>query len=386
MKTKTFIFVLSCLLTTALYAQQWSGSGTSSGVIHRTGNVGIGTTTPGHKFHVKTNAGNFKTFNTGIEFTTNTTGGWARALRFRNENDQLTSSFGVVNGNAFISTDFDPIQDATGFQNRKFVVLKNGNVGIGTTQPDKTLTVAGGVNIGGTGNAGLTVRHINGKSNTSTAIDDLYINYNSGKRVFIGYGGQQSDLLVNGSTYVNGGWVRVHGSKGLFFQNYGGGVHMQDNTWVRIYGDKSFYHKTGIMRTDGSLQVGSGGSKFLVQTNGNVGIGTTSPNNKLDVNGTIRAKEVRVQSGWSDHVFLPEYELPTLIEEEKHIAKNGHLLGFESEAEMDGEIKLAEVTNRQQVKIEELMLHMIELNKQVAQLKTNNQTLTKELKDLKANQ
>lgn len=111
-----------------------------------------------------------------------------------------------------------------------------------------------------------------------------------------------------------------------------------------------------------------------ILANGNVGIGTTSPDNKLDVKGTIRSEEVRVLTGWSDHVFLPEYNLPTLNEEELFIAKNGHLLGFESEKAMNGEVKLADVTNRQQETIEKLMLHVIELNKKIDRLEEKLET------------
>ena len=45
-------------------------------------NVGIGTTTPEHILDVRTGAGKLKTYATGLEFTVNTTGGWARGLRF----------------------------------------------------------------------------------------------------------------------------------------------------------------------------------------------------------------------------------------------------------------------------------------------------------------
>ncbi len=125
---------------------------------------------------------------------------------------------------------------------------------------------------------------------------------------------------------------------------------------------------------------------LFIQNNGRIGMGTVTPDFKLDVNGTIRAKEVRVESGWSDHVFLADYRLPSLLEEESHIQQNGHLIGFESEDAMQGEIKLADVTNRQQVKIEELMLHLIEISKQVNQLTNDNLQLKAELQQIKIQQ
>jgi hypothetical protein len=50
------------------------------------GNVGIGTTSPTHKLDVNAGGAKVKTYGEGLEITTNTTGGWARSLRFRNEN------------------------------------------------------------------------------------------------------------------------------------------------------------------------------------------------------------------------------------------------------------------------------------------------------------
>ncbi len=56
---------------------------------------------------------------------------------------------------------------------------------------------------------------------------------------------------------------------------------------------------------------------------GNIGIGTTNPTQKLSVNGTIQAKEVIVQTGWSDYVFAKGYRLAPLAEIERHIEIDG---------------------------------------------------------------
>lgn len=91
---------------------------------------------------------------------------------------------------------------------------------------------------------------------------------------------------ASGDIYADGGWLRVSGQRGLYFQSYGGGFYMTDNTWIRTYNNKSFYHNSGIMRTDGSFQVGNGGARFHVNSSGNVGIGDSSPDAKLDVAGS----------------------------------------------------------------------------------------------------
>lgn len=101
----------------------------------------------------------------------------------------------------------------------------------------------------------------------------------------------------------------------------------------------------------------------------NVGIGVRNPKHELEVCGTIRAKEVKVESDWCDYVFAEEYKMPTLEEEAQHIQEKGYLLSFESAEEMDGKIRLGDVTKRQQETIEKLMLHMIEMDKEMKALK-----------------
>ena len=126
---------------------------------------------------------------------------------------------------------------------------------------------------------------------------------------------------------------------------------------------------------------------------GNIGIGTSTPDSKLTVNGTIHSKEVKVDmNGWSDFVFKKEYNLPTLEEVEKHIAEKGHLENIPSEQEvLQNGINLGEMNAKLLQKIEELTLYMIEMKKENIEIKkesakTQNQqskleNLVKELKN-----
>ncbi|TPG36288.1 hypothetical protein [Flavobacterium pectinovorum] len=110
--------------------------------------------------------------------------------------------------------------------------------------------------------------------------------------------------------------------------------------------------------------------KLRIQGNGNVGIGTSNPKNKLDVNGTIHSKEVIVDmNNWSDFVFKKEYNLPTLKEVENHIEDKGHLENIPSEEEvLKNGINLGEMNAKLLQKIEELTLYMINQNKQIIDL------------------
>ncbi|SHI47916.1 shufflon system plasmid conjugative transfer pilus tip adhesin PilV [Aquimarina spongiae] len=132
--------------------------------------------------------------------------------------------------------------------------------------------------------------HLDSKDGNATYLNhyskgNTFLNLNGGN-VGIGTSAPAGKLHVKGETYVDGGWLRVKGSKGIFFQDFGGGFVMTDNSWIRTYGNKNFYHNTGAMRTDGTLQVGPSGNRFVVNTAGKVGIRTTSPDETLHVNGT----------------------------------------------------------------------------------------------------
>lgn len=106
-------------------------------------------------------------------------------------------------------------------------------------------------------------------------------------------------------------------------------------------------------------------NRFTIMDNGNVGIGTSNPTNKLDVNGTIHSKEVKIDmNGWSDFVFKKEYNLRTLQEVEKHINEEGHLENIPSEEEvLKNGINLGEMNSKLLQKIEELTLYIIQQEK-----------------------
>ena len=118
---------------------------------------------------------------------------------------------------------------------------------------------------------------------------DSTLRVTGNSRVGIGTGSPAYKLDVVGDAQVQG-WLRTTGDRGWFNQTYGGGWHMTDSTWIRSYGGKPVYVASNL-RTDSELQVGSNGGRFVVQTGGNVGIGTTSPTAKLDV----RAPSARVR-------------------------------------------------------------------------------------------
>lgn len=113
-------------------------------------------------------------------------------------------------------------------------------------------------------------------------------------------------------------------------------------------------------------------------TTGNVGIGTNTPSNALDVKGTIRAEEVVVQTGWSDFVFEDDYQLRTLDEVAVFIAKKGHLPEIPSAEEVAANgVTLGQMNAKLLQKLEELTLYLLDLQEQ-------NRDLVERVKKLEA--
>jgi len=127
-----------------------------------------------------------------------------------------------------------------------------------------------------------------------------------------------------------------------------------------------------LYNTNGNLNLYTSGygapdNKITFTSTGRIGIGTTTPKEELSVNGKIRAKEIRVETAnWPDYVFAKNYALPSLKETEKHIHENGHLPGIPSANEVKSNgVDLGEMNAKLLQKVEELTLHLIQLDKKV---------------------
>ncbi|WP_062054072.1 tail fiber domain-containing protein [Aquimarina longa] len=176
--------------------QNPNGTGNISGgyhlVVSGKGNVGIGTTNPKDMLSLGANQLNFNPY---IDFGNYTRTALIKTLgglviNIDSNNNDENSHFAI--------TKDDGAQEL-------FKITDNGNIAIGETTIDNyKLTISGSLNVGGEGDAEIKVRHIKGKSFTSSDYDPLYLNYGTGYPVYIGYGGTSSSLEVNGKVYSQG--------------------------------------------------------------------------------------------------------------------------------------------------------------------------------------
>lgn len=114
-------------------------------------------------------------------------------------------------------------------------------------------------------------------------------------------------------------------------------------------------------------------NKFIFDK-GNIGIGTLTPDPsyKLDVCGTIRASEVKVDLQGTcvpDFVFKADFKLMDLNELETFVKTNQHLPEIAPEKELvENGVNMKEFQMKLLQKIEELTLYTIEQNKKIQAL------------------
>ena len=224
------------------------------------------------------------------------------------------------------------------FTGGKFVVM-NGNVGIETTTPQATLDIASSsansVRIGKVGYTG----------NLNVPVNAVAAQFNID---FTGYRDINTDQV--GARIAA---IRLNN-------------HQPNNALIQKTGLAFYTNPTGLNVGTTDLY-----ERMRIAPDGNVGIGTTNPTEKLDVIGKIRAEEVKVcLNQGCDFVFDKDYKLMPLQDLSTFITENKHLPEVAPATVMESEgINLSEMNAKLLQKVEELTLYIIDLQKQIDELK-----------------
>ena len=368
------------------------------------GNVGIGTTNPLAPLHIEASGALPELL---IEETTATD---AAEIRLKN-----TTRTWSIYGDS--SPDHFAIMDKTAGEVHRLVIDNTGNVGIGTTSPVSELDVAGTVNATAfTGDgSGLT-----GVASTDTTLTETQVD------AFVANNGYSTGAHTTDTTLTEAQVDAFVTNNG-----YSTGAHTVDTD---THGTDSWTDGTGQVTTTGNVGIGtagpatklsmptstsrlswgtpgggsyslgaSGGGAILFGVNGdseyiafethesgvshaermritgtgNVGIGTTTPQGKLDVDGSIFQ---RGSSLHADYVFESDYELESIKEHAEFMWKNKHLKAIpKAKVDEDGK-EIVEVGSHRKGIVEELEKAHI----YISQLHQQSKTMEDDIREVKA--
>lgn len=205
------------------------------------------------------------------------------------------------------------------------------------------------------------------KQNNVNTTPLIYGNFSNGN---VGIGittSPEEKLEVAGTAKINGFKMSTGATYGYVLTSDSNGV----GTW-----------QPGGTGGGGSLW-SQNGSDIYYET-GNVCVGTDTPESELTVDGTITTREMKVQlTGWPDFVFENNYKLMPLSKLEKHIKKEKSLPGIPTNKEVVKEgVYVGEMQAKLLEKVEELTLYVIELNKEVGELRKENKDLRQKISAL----
>ncbi|UMX47940.1 MAG: NYN domain-containing protein [Candidatus Nealsonbacteria bacterium DGGOD1a] len=380
-----------------------AGSGTGGlfssasgyGLIVSTGNVGIGTATPLYSLDVRT--------------TNSVTSGQHPIANFYNSSGGAGVLVGwnadgsAVNAGFIRSVGSLPFYLGTTNSAQAVTILDNGNVGIGTTSPGSKLTVRGATAYTSTSDAatllklessldqyptfpGATVglqlnprgtvgenmgnRIVSEYSSDSYRGYDLHFQVTTAPGVWanlmkidgitgnvgIGTTAPETALDVVGAvrsnTYLQGNGAIVYGTLGLYYgaselgrYSFGATTPLGAMPLSLVSGDGATY-------TDGYINFQTAGSERVrIDSAGNVGIGTTSPEVKLDVVGVARVSDYLAAPGIrasTADFYFENYNGASWIKNMYIQGNTGNVgIGTTSPAELldvNGRLRLAQTT------------------------------------------
>ncbi|MEN1785028.1 MAG: hypothetical protein AAGF77_07805 [Bacteroidota bacterium] len=301
-------------------------------ILPTSGNIGVGTTTPTAKLEVRhsgTIGGHLVP--TKSYFTLNNGSNQYLIMDSNEIYGSHTLHIGARTGDL---VKFRSVYDNSSAIDR-VVIKNNGRVGIGVTAPESALHVSSG---------------------------------NNGDAIF------KLEADKDNNNESDNPLIRMRQDGGIIGIDMGFSEHIGDNK----FGIASWHSQRGGNRWDA----------FVMDMNtGNIGIGTSNVGAdwKLAVKGKIRAEEIKVETGWADYVFEPDYNLPSLKEVANFIAEKGHLRHIPTAAEVkENGVALGTMNKLLLEKIEELTLYTIQQQKELEAAHEANHALEQRLAALES--
>ena len=286
------------------------GAGNNRFVISRNGNVGIGVFSPQYRADIR---GGSISYESSDVFSGNRQFSWSTYV------DDTNGSFSFYNNGD------------------KFVLSKNGNIGIGIKNPSESLEVNGSIKQSAVSNS-ILKSDAAGKLIGATPGTD--------------YVTSSSSTLGSIAKFTASGTVANSSISELAITN-GSGVKVDS-------------------KSAGYLAIGDFGSSSPM---------SIPTGYRLVVQDGIITEKVKValrssQTDWADYVFSPEYNLLPLSKVEEFIKENKHLPNVPSADQMvEIGVDVAKTSKMFMEKIEELTLYLIDLKKEIEILKQDNSQL-----------
>jgi hypothetical protein len=290
--------------------------------------AGVGTTSPDANLHVSGSTSNNRLLQVGSNYLVVTgSNGYVgigttsidNRLHVQGGGMKLEESSGnidlrlTVNGDNKYNIGYQASGDAWGVYHnpglayRIYVTGSNGNVGIGTTSPDQKLEVEGNIRLG---TGGTIYGDTNNPSLTLNNSNGTFLRYTTSH--YIGVGAGVIRLVTGGSDRL---YISSSGNVGIGTTSPSAKLHVDGDAIITgkvtaqefhtEFVSASIIYQSGstkfgdtsddVHSFSGSLRVTGSGDHYI--TNGNVGIGTTSPEKDLSKNNTDTVLTIGTDTG-----------------------------------------------------------------------------------------